>query len=80
MLDCFAGSGTTVIAAEMLDRKWIGMDQSKAAIKITRERLEGVPNSIFSKNMYGLWLEEPRRKSSSKALTVAGPGMDLAKA
>ena len=80
VLDCFVGSGTTAVAAEILGRKWIGMDQSKAAIKISQERLGGVPNSIFSKNMYGLWLEESANKVSPKTLPVVGPEMGLAKA
>ncbi|MGB4594763.1 MAG: site-specific DNA-methyltransferase [Anaerolineaceae bacterium] len=39
VLDCFVGSGTTLIAAESLQRNWIGIDQSPQAIKITFERL-----------------------------------------
>jgi hypothetical protein len=39
VLDCFAGSGTTLIAAQMLKRKWIGVDQSAHSIDISRERL-----------------------------------------
>lgn len=32
VLDCFAGSGTTLDAAQQLDRKWIGIDNSSEAI------------------------------------------------
>ncbi len=39
VLDCFCGSGTTAIAAEMLGRKWICIDISPLAIAITIKRL-----------------------------------------
>lgn len=39
VLDCFAGSGTTLLAAEELSRRWIGIDQSAEAIKVARRRL-----------------------------------------
>ena len=34
VLDCFAGSGTTVLAAEELGRKWIGIDLNSSAISL----------------------------------------------
>jgi adenine-specific DNA-methyltransferase len=37
--DFFVGSGTTVVVAERLNRRWIASDSSEAAIKVTRERL-----------------------------------------
>ncbi|MFA6328683.1 MAG: site-specific DNA-methyltransferase [Candidatus Micrarchaeia archaeon] len=40
VLDCFAGSGTTLVAAEMLGRRWIGIDNSPMAIRIIRNRLD----------------------------------------
>lgn len=39
VMDCFCGSGTTLEAAEMSGRKWIGIDQSEVAIKITQGRM-----------------------------------------
>jgi adenine-specific DNA-methyltransferase len=42
VLDCFCGSGTTLRAAHVLNRKWIGIDQSEHAIRATREKLETV--------------------------------------
>lgn len=33
VLDCFCGSGTTLLAAQQNGRKWIGIDQSEEAIK-----------------------------------------------
>jgi len=39
VLDCFAGSGTTLVAAEILDRRWIGIDSSEVAIETIQKRL-----------------------------------------
>lgn len=37
VLDCFAGSGTTLKCAYNLDRRWIGIDNSESSIKIIRD-------------------------------------------
>lgn len=42
IMDCFAGSGTTLIAAERLGRRWIGIDESPASISVVKERLKDV--------------------------------------
>ncbi len=39
VMDCFAGSGTTLVAAEELKRKWIGVDASSESISICKRRL-----------------------------------------
>lgn len=39
VLDPFCGSGTTLVAAKLLNRNYIGFDISKDAISITKERL-----------------------------------------
>lgn len=44
VLDCFSGSGTTLLAAEMLGRRWIGIDNSVLAIQATIKKLREVPN------------------------------------
>lgn len=39
VLDAFCGSGTLAVAAEKLGRKWICIDISRAAIKVSLERI-----------------------------------------
>lgn len=39
VLDCFVGSGTTIKASEELNRRWIGIDNSKLAIYISLYRM-----------------------------------------
>lgn len=39
VLDPFMGGGTTVAVADKLNRKWIGIDQSVQAVKVTELRL-----------------------------------------
>jgi len=40
VLDPFCGSGTTLVASQILKRKYIGLDQSKEAIELSKQRLE----------------------------------------
>jgi site-specific DNA-methyltransferase (adenine-specific) len=40
VLDPFCGSGTTLVAAKLLNRQFIGMDISEEAVGITNKRLE----------------------------------------
>ncbi len=42
VLDVFLGSGTTVCAAQRLNRRWIGCDINKGAIQTTAKRLHKV--------------------------------------
>jgi DNA modification methylase len=46
--DFFAGSGTTLVAAEKLGRRWIGCDQSRAAVHLARKRLVALPSASFA--------------------------------
>jgi adenine-specific DNA-methyltransferase len=41
VLDAFCGSGTTLLAAEELNRRWIGIDNSPSSIKTVSRRLVG---------------------------------------
>jgi len=40
VLDCFCGSGTTLIASQMLNRHWLGIDNSKMAIEECLKQLK----------------------------------------
>lgn len=42
VMDCFAGSGSTLLAAEQTGRKWLGIDQSEYSAKVIRERFKEV--------------------------------------
>jgi DNA modification methylase len=44
ILDCFAGSGTTLAVAEKLNRRWIGVDCNKGAIQTSIKRLSKIKN------------------------------------
>ncbi|MBU0478755.1 site-specific DNA-methyltransferase [bacterium] len=54
VLDCFAGSGTTLAVVEKLGRRWIGVDCGKLAIYTMQKRLLNIAES---KN-----LEKPKNK------------------
>lgn len=40
ILDPFCGSGTTLVAAKLLNRNYLGIDSSSEAVKLSRERIE----------------------------------------
>ena len=58
VLDCFAGSGTTLVAAQSLNRNWIGVDKSEPAIRVVQKRLNNLPNSLFSRVGYEFLRQE----------------------
>ena len=47
VLDPFVGSGTTCIAAQNLNRKYIGIDKSEEYCKIARARLKQVQQTLL---------------------------------
>jgi adenine-specific DNA-methyltransferase len=40
VMDCFAGSGTTLVAADELERNWIGIDIGNEAIRVMLNRFQ----------------------------------------
>ena len=42
VMDCFAGSGSTLLAAEQTGRRWIGIDQSEYSAKVIKDRFKDV--------------------------------------
>lgn len=53
VLDCFSGSGTTILAAQTLGRNWIGIDQNEKAIILTKKRLlESATDENIEFSMY----------------------------
>ena len=52
VLDCFMGSGTTIIASHELGRKWIGIDKSPKSIEVVQGRLESAKSNLYSDGKY----------------------------
>ncbi|MCU0443751.1 MAG: site-specific DNA-methyltransferase [Microscillaceae bacterium] len=51
VLDCFAGSGTTLKSAQVNGRQWIGIDQSEQAIRVIRQKLDAITGDLFAKKV-----------------------------
>ncbi|EDN70826.1 DNA modification methyltransferase [Beggiatoa sp. PS] len=73
VLDPFCGSGTTLVAANLLERHAIGMDISEQAIALTQERLN---NPIKSDSHLLKKGREAYNTSDEKALAIL-QGLDL---
>jgi Adenine specific DNA methylase Mod len=72
VLDCFAGSGTTLKAAQTNGRQWIGIDQSDEAIKAIIQKLDSVEGDLFiSKADYKL-LTEKKHSTQQQSGVMAG--------
>ena len=56
--DFFAGSGTTLAAAEKLGRRWIGSDFGKPSCMIMRKRLIEIPSKPFLYHAIGDYQKE----------------------
>ena len=68
VLDCFAGSGTTLKAAQQLGRKWIGIDQSEEAIKVIQKRMTNVEANLFTQEIDFNFLKQTEVSLSSCAI------------
>lgn len=59
VLDCFCGSGTTLKAAQLNGRHWIGIDQSEEALKVTMSKLNDISGDLFTpQTNYTLLIEK----------------------
>lgn len=46
VMDCFAGSGTTLAVAEKLGRRWVGIDCGKLSVYTIQKRMLGLRANI----------------------------------
>jgi adenine-specific DNA-methyltransferase len=76
VLDFFCGSGTTLAAAQELNRKWIGIDKSEMAIRVARDRINNLPNTSFSENAYS-YLKTAFDKKDKQHLAAVHSGRRL---
>ncbi len=76
VLDCFAGSGTTAVVAEKLERRWITSDLGRFAIHTTRKRLLDIehvrPFVVQNLGKYErqLWQEAEFGESAAARITA----------
>ncbi|MCY4144907.1 MAG: DNA methyltransferase [Chloroflexi bacterium] len=62
VLDPFCGCATTCVAAEQLDRQWVGIDQSPKAKTIVKDRLENeVKKSLAWSEQVAIRFDSPTR-------------------
>jgi site-specific DNA-methyltransferase (adenine-specific) len=71
VLDPFAGCGTTIAAAQKLNRQWIGIDVTQLSIALLKNRLEG--NFGQSPNKDYQIVGEPKDLHDAKVLSESGP-------
>ena len=71
VLDPFCGCATTCVAAEKLDRRWIGVDVSHKAYELVKKRLqrleeEGGIENLFNLNQLRFYTDPPKRTDDGK--------------
>lgn len=71
ILDCFAGSGTTLIAAGNLERRWIGIDNSHEAINAIVNRLR------FGSRPMGDYVTKKRKIAAENHLELFGSSTNV---
>jgi DNA modification methylase len=69
VLDPFCGCGTTITAAQKLNRRWIGIDITHLAITLIRSRL----TDTFAGNAEYQVIGEPVSQPDAEALAVSDP-------
>lgn len=71
VLDCFAGSGTTLKAAHKNGRKWIGIDESEQAIKAIQTKLQDISQDLFIEKVdYQLLKEKIEINSNYHSISI----------
>ncbi len=70
VLDCFCGSGTTLKSAHLLDRYWIGIDQSDHAIRAAIKKLEPIKGDLFVSNQGCELIDIENNEPYNKSLTL----------
>ncbi len=71
VLDCFAGSGTTLVAAGNLGRRWIGIDNSEEAISAIVNRLR------FGSRPMGDYVTKKRAPAAELHLELFGSNTEF---
>ncbi len=61
VLDPFAGCATACVAAEKLDRQWVGIDLSTKAVELVNERLRAEMGSLFHHGFVTARTDIPKR-------------------
>lgn len=69
VLDPFCGCGTTIVVAEKLERKWVGIDITHLSISLMRHRLE---DAFPGKRDYKV-IGEPVTLTDAEALAATDP-------
>jgi len=81
VMDCFAGSGTTLHAATQLNRSWIGIDSSPLSIDVCTKRIKdltGADNELFGKTNYTIHIQQSTVQTNEfkdREATALSPGV-----
>lgn len=74
VLDCFAGSGTTLKMAKMLNRHYLGIEISPEYVTLAEKRLLATPVPLFGQGR-GLTLPAPDGGDSAPSQALSTPDM-----
>lgn len=71
VLDCFSGSGTTLVSAELNNRKWIGIDCGLHAIETTIKRF------AYGSKIMGDYVEKNKSNDNEEKQLLLKTNMDI---
>ena len=74
VLDPFNGSGTTTVAAALLGRRYVGIDQSPQYVEHARKRLESTMMAMDAKKQQGAIAPEGSDQDLAAMATEAATG------